>query len=130
MLPVPCRRANGLPPERAWRLWSILNTDANSSVAQICGGCNRFRSLFVCKIGGNKEMLALVCRGEGHVELAPDHPRPVPTPGWAVVRVLRAGICTTDLELIAGYLDFRGVLGHEFCGVVEESPGDRWWEGR
>ncbi len=75
-------------------------------------------------------MLALVSRGEGQVELALDHPRPVPAPGWAVVRVLRAGICTTDLELIAGYLDFQGVLGHEFCGVVEESPGDRWWEGR
>src|SRR3954467_8629510 len=75
-------------------------------------------------------MLALVCRGEGHVELALDHPRPVPAPGWAVVRVLRAGICTTDLELITGYLDFQGVLGHEFCGVVHERPGDRWWEGR
>jgi threonine dehydrogenase-like Zn-dependent dehydrogenase len=75
-------------------------------------------------------MLAVVCRGEGRVELALDHPRPVPASGWALVRVIRAGICATDLELIAGYKDFAGVLGHEFCGVVEESPGDRWWEGR
>jgi threonine dehydrogenase-like Zn-dependent dehydrogenase len=34
------------------------------------------------------------------------------------VRVLRAGICETDLQLVRGYKGFRGVLGHEFVGVA------------
>lgn len=38
-----------------------------------------------------------------------------------VVRVSLAGICGTDLEILKGYAGFRGVLGHEFVGVVEES---------
>lgn len=35
------------------------------------------------------------------------------------VRVLQAGICETDLQLIQGYMGFQGVLGHEFVGVAE-----------
>jgi len=42
--------------------------------------------------------------------------------GEALVRVLQAGICNTDLELVRGYYPFTGVLGHEFVGVVEEGP--------
>jgi len=38
------------------------------------------------------------------------------------VRVTLAGICNTDLEILRGYVDFVGVLGHEFVGVVERSP--------
>lgn len=40
----------------------------------------------------------------------------------ALVRVALAGICNTDLELVKGYMQFRGVLGHEFVGVVEDGP--------
>ena len=36
----------------------------------------------------------------------------------ALIRVRLAGICATDLELIRGYMNFRGVLGHEFVGEV------------
>jgi threonine dehydrogenase-like Zn-dependent dehydrogenase len=36
-----------------------------------------------------------------------------------LVRVRCAGICETDLQLIKGYMGFRGVLGHEFVGVAE-----------
>jgi threonine dehydrogenase-like Zn-dependent dehydrogenase len=43
-------------------------------------------------------------------------------PGEAVVRVLRAGLCNTDLELVRGYYPFTGVPGHEFVGVVEAAP--------
>ncbi len=46
-------------------------------------------------------------------------PPPAPGPGEALVRVRLAGICATDLELIRGYMGFRGVLGHEFVGEVE-----------
>lgn len=47
-------------------------------------------------------------------------------PGEALIRVLQAGICNTDLEITRGYLAFQGVPGHEFVGIVEaahESPG-------
>lgn len=45
-------------------------------------------------------------------------------PGYeneALVRVVKSGICNTDLEIIRGYADFQGTIGHEFVGVVEES---------
>jgi threonine dehydrogenase-like Zn-dependent dehydrogenase len=49
-------------------------------------------------------------------------PVPVPGPGQALLRPVLAGICNTDLELLAGYYGFRGVPGHEFVAVVEEAP--------
>jgi threonine dehydrogenase-like Zn-dependent dehydrogenase len=42
--------------------------------------------------------------------------------GEALVRVTTAGICNTDLEIVRGYANFSGTLGHEFVGVVEDSP--------
>jgi threonine dehydrogenase-like Zn-dependent dehydrogenase len=45
----------------------------------------------------------------------PDHP------GEALVRVVRSGICNTDLEIVRGYAGFEGTLGHEFVGVVERA---------
>jgi threonine dehydrogenase-like Zn-dependent dehydrogenase len=49
------------------------------------------------------------------------HHRPrEPSPGEVLVRILKAGVCETDLQLIRGYMGFRGVLGHEFVGVAEE----------
>lgn len=59
-----------------------------------------------------------------------DYPTPAPPPGEALIRVLTAGICNTDLELARGYLHYRGVAGHEFVGVVEAAPGEEMWEGR
>jgi len=47
-------------------------------------------------------------------------PKPAPAPGFALIRVLRAGVCNTDLEILKGYMGFTGVLGHEFVGVVEQ----------
>jgi threonine dehydrogenase-like Zn-dependent dehydrogenase len=58
--------------------------------------------------------------------LEKNYPRPDLQPGEALIRVLQAGICNTDLEIIRGYMDFQGVLGHEFVGIVEsvhEGPG-------
>jgi threonine dehydrogenase-like Zn-dependent dehydrogenase len=40
----------------------------------------------------------------------------------ALVRVLLSGICNTDLEIARGYAGFKGTIGHEFVGVVEEAP--------
>ena len=63
-------------------------------------------------------MRALVLTDTGLV-LDAAHPEPAARAGEAVVRVTRAGICGTDLELLRGYKGFRGVPGHEFVGVVE-----------
>jgi threonine dehydrogenase-like Zn-dependent dehydrogenase len=43
-------------------------------------------------------------------------------PDEALVQVIAAGICNTDLEIVKGYAAFRGTLGHEFVGRVAESP--------
>ncbi len=48
----------------------------------------------------------------------------VPTPqadSEATVRIIKSGICGTDLELVKGYSGFTGTPGHEFVGVVESS---------
>lgn len=50
---------------------------------------------------------------------------PNPSPkGEALVRVKVSGICNTDLEIVRGYADFSGTIGHEFVGIVEESDGN------
>jgi threonine dehydrogenase-like Zn-dependent dehydrogenase len=56
------------------------------------------------------------------LSLRTDLPIPIAKPGEAIVKVLRAGICNTDLELMRGYYPYTGVLGHEFVGVVTEGP--------
>jgi len=51
-----------------------------------------------------------------------DLPIPEPLPHESLIRISLAAICNTDREIIRGYKpDFRGVLGHEFVGVVEKS---------
>jgi threonine dehydrogenase-like Zn-dependent dehydrogenase len=57
-----------------------------------------------------------------HVTVRDDVPIPVPAETEALVRVVRAGICNTDLELTRGYYPFTGVLGHEFVGIAETGP--------
>ena len=62
-------------------------------------------------------MLALWLENN-QLQLREDVPLPEPPPGEVRVRVLRAGICNTDVELVRGYYPYAGVLGHEFVGVV------------
>ncbi len=40
----------------------------------------------------------------------------------ALVKVHLAGICSTDLQILKGYMGFTGVPGHEFVGSVSEGP--------
>src|SRR5436190_457107 len=47
---------------------------------------------------------------------------PSASDGDTLINVRAAGICATDLELVKGYMSFRGVLGHEFVGQVVSSP--------
>jgi len=56
------------------------------------------------------------------LQLRTDISIPETPKGEALVRVLCAGICNTDLELLRGYYPYTGILGHEFVGVVENGP--------
>jgi len=56
-------------------------------------------------------------------------PRPEPGPGEVLVRVHRAGICGTDLQILRGYHGFKGIMGHEFVGEVA-GPEDSPWLGQ
>ena len=63
-------------------------------------------------------------RFDGTLRFVGDAPM-VRREGEALVQVLRAGICNTDLEIVKGYAGFRGTLGHEFVGRVVESVDQR-----
>jgi threonine dehydrogenase-like Zn-dependent dehydrogenase len=70
---------------------------------------------------------------DGEVRFRSDFPQPIPAPGEALIRVVLAGICSTDLEIVKGYGGgFQGVLGHEFVGLVESvtADSDNDWKGR
>jgi threonine dehydrogenase-like Zn-dependent dehydrogenase len=62
---------------------------------------------------------------KGEIRLK-DIPQPSPSENEALVKVLKAGICNTDLELVKGYMDFDGVLGHEFVGRIIQAPKKSW----
>lgn len=65
----------------------------------------------------------ILINGELKVE---DIQSPLLAEGEALIKVLKAGLCNTDLELIKGYMDFEGVLGHEFVGCIVEAPEKDW----
>src|SRR5260370_34329662 len=74
-------------------------------------------------------MLAAIAR-RNHLVLV-QKPQPRLMPGWALVRVRLAGICNTDVEILRGYHNFQGSLGHEFVGEVVGgcSASDKKWIG-
>lgn len=66
-------------------------------------------------------MRALVFDGQVRLEI--ERSLPVPADNETLLKVRRAGICNTDLELIGGMYNFSGILGHEFVAeVVQGSP--------
>jgi len=75
--------------------------------------------------GYHLDMKALHFGPDGPV-LRTDYPTPERPDGEALIRLVVAGVCATDLELVKGYSGFTGVLGHEFVGVVEEADDDGW----
>lgn len=50
-------------------------------------------------------------------------------PNEALIKIRKAGVCSTDLELVKGYYPYIGVIGHEFVGEVVEAD-DASWIGR
>ena len=47
-------------------------------------------------------------------------------PDEALIRIRKAGICSTDLELVKGYYPYTGIIGHEFVGEVVEADDPAW----
>ena len=47
-------------------------------------------------------------------------------PNEALIKIRKAGICSTDLELVKGYYPYTGVIGHEFVGEVVEADDASW----
>jgi threonine dehydrogenase-like Zn-dependent dehydrogenase len=56
---------------------------------------------------------------DGHTARVVERAEPRPGTDEAIVHIRRAGICDTDLQIMRGYQQFRGVLGHEFVGEVD-----------
>jgi len=59
---------------------------------------------------------------DGEVRFREDLASPEVHEGECRVRVLCAGVCATDLALVRGYMDFRGIPGHEFVGECLDGP--------
>ena len=66
-------------------------------------------------------MKAWVWKGVNDIVLDRGYPDPVAKPGWVVIKVLSAGVCSTDVGIVTGKFDAGSppaVLGHEICGEV------------
>ena len=55
---------------------------------------------------------------DGSVRVVSDYAEPEAKAGEALLRTRVAGVCDTDLQIVRGYMGFRGVLGHEFVADV------------
>ncbi|MBA4030277.1 MAG: alcohol dehydrogenase [Planctomyces sp.] len=62
----------------------------------------------------------------GQVTVDPTSGNPATIAGETQIALRLAGVCETDLQLMAGYMAFDGVLGHEFVGEAMTGP----WAGR
>ncbi len=62
------------------------------------------------------------------VKFVSDYPDPVCGEGECLIKVHLAGICSTDLQIVQGYMGFSGILGHEMVGTVEAGHPD--WVGK
>jgi threonine dehydrogenase-like Zn-dependent dehydrogenase len=60
---------------------------------------------------------------DGSLRFVDNYAAPEPDENEALIRMLMAGICGTDREVMKGYREFRGIPGHEFVGVVERVNG-------
>lgn len=58
------------------------------------------------------------------LKLDTNYPMPGPKKGEALIKVNTIGICNTDYEITKGYMGYKGILGHEFTGVVEAVNSD------
>jgi len=88
----------------------------------------RLRASFLLARGRLSSGAMRALRFDGNAPRVQDVPEPEPGDESVLVRVSLAGICNTDLEIVEGYMGFRGTLGHEFVGRVEAGPTE--WRGQ
>jgi threonine dehydrogenase-like Zn-dependent dehydrogenase len=55
------------------------------------------------------------------LKLDNNYPMPQPKENEALIKVDTIGICNTDYEITKGYMGYKGILGHEFTGIVEKA---------
>lgn len=70
-------------------------------------------------------MKGIVCDQPNRLSMA-EFPEPAPTPGHAIVRIRRIGICGTDMHAYRGnqpFFTYPRVLGHELAGTIEQVEG-------
>src|SRR5579863_9102631 len=75
-------------------------------------------------------MKTLVCTQPGNFEYR-SAAEPALTPGHAIIRIRRIGICGTDLHAFEGtqpYFDYPRILGHELAGEIVEADDARGFE--
>ena len=78
-------------------------------------------------------MKTLVCTQPGNFEYR-SAAEPVLTPGHAIIRIRRIGICGTDLHAFEGtqpYFEYPRILGHELAGKIvaaDDAPGFEYGE--
>ena len=68
-------------------------------------------------------MKAWVWEGTDNIRLDGHYPDPAAKPGWVVLKVRAAGVCSTDVSIVRGRFGAwnpPGVLCHEICGEVVE----------
>ena len=57
-----------------------------------------------------------------NAEYREDLPMPIPAENQSLIKIEIAAVCSTDKEILKGYMpNFKGVMGHEFAGIVEQS---------
>jgi 2-desacetyl-2-hydroxyethyl bacteriochlorophyllide A dehydrogenase len=70
-------------------------------------------------------MKVLICKTPGVLEYG-TRPEPVATPGRAIIRIKRIGICGTDLHAFEGtqpFFNYPRILGHELAGELVDPGG-------
>jgi len=69
---------------------------------------------------------------DSELKVVGDYEKPTPKKGEVLIKTKMVGICNTDHEITLGYMGYKGVLGHEFTGVVEAAGEgvDSCWIGK
>ncbi|MFC5529230.1 zinc-binding alcohol dehydrogenase family protein [Cohnella yongneupensis] len=68
-------------------------------------------------------MKGIVCDKIDSFRISDDLPEPILTPGNAIVRIKRVGICGTDYHAFKGnqpFFTYPRILGHELSGIIEQ----------
>ena len=65
------------------------------------------------------------------LKLDKNYPNPEVKDTPDLIKTTIVGICNTDYEITKGYMGYKGILGHEFVGIVEEvNDADSSWIGK